>query len=80
MSLKDIKNLCFLCSTILLFLPSKLHTHFWFWKTQQGARFCDKHGTALHLFVILLPVQCMGKRFAVETRGEMTIQATGFLI
>ena len=53
----------------LFFLPSKLHTQrFWFLEDTQGAGFYDTHGTTLHLFVILFPVQYMGKRFAVETR------------
>ena len=37
------------------------------------------HGTTLHLFVILFPVQYMGKRFAVETREIMTTQGAGVL-
>ena len=57
--------------TTLFFLPSKLHTQrFWFLGDTQGARFYDKHGTTLHLFVILFPVQYMEKRFALETRGS----------
>ena len=54
---------------VLFFLPSKLHTQrFWFLGDTQGARFYDKHGTTLHLFVILFPVQYMEKRFALETK------------
>ena len=30
------------------------------------------HGTTLHLFVMLFPVQYMEKRFALETRETMT--------
>ena len=32
-------------------------------------RFYDMHGTTLHLFVMLFPVQYMEKRFALETRN-----------
>ena len=32
------------------------------------------HGTTLHLFVILFPVQYMGKRFALETRESFLIK------
>ena len=45
-------------------------TLFWFLGDTQGARFYDKHGTTLHLFVMLFPVQYMEKRFALETRGK----------
>ena len=51
--------------------PSFKTTHttlFWFLGDTQGARFYDKHGTTLHLFVILFPVQYMEKRFALETK------------
>ena len=65
---------------LLFFLPSKLHTQrFWFLGDTQGARFYDKHGTTLHLFVILFPMQYMDKRFALETRETMTTQVQGFL-
>ena len=37
------------------------------------------HGTTLHLFVILFPVQYMGKRFAVETRGKRATSHYVFL-
>ena len=50
--------------------PSFKTTHttlFWFLGDTQGARFYDKHGTTLHLFVILFPVQYMEKRFALES-------------
>ena len=32
------------------------------------------HGTTLHLFVILFPVQYMEKRFALETRESFLIK------
>ena len=55
----------FYTKLLLFFLPSKLHTQrFWFLEDTQGARFYDMHGTTLHLFVILFPVQYMRKRFA----------------
>ena len=60
---------CHLFRMVLFFLPSKLHTQrFWFLGDTQGVRFYDKHGTTLHLFVILFPVQYTEKRFALETR------------
>ena len=51
--------------------PSFKTTHttlFWFLGDTQGARFYDMHGTTLHLFVMLFPVQYMEKHFALETR------------
>ena len=57
--------------------PSFKTTHttlFWFLGDTQGARFYDKHGTTLHLFVILFPVQYMEKRFALETRESFLIK------
>ena len=45
-------------------------TLFWFLGDTQGARFYGKHGTTLHLFVMLFPVQYMEKRFALETRAK----------
>ena len=56
--------------------PSFKTTHttlFWFLGDTQGARFYDKHGTTLHLFVILFPVQYREKRFALETRESFLI-------
>ena len=58
-------------SRIDFIFPSFKTTHttlFWFLGDTQGARFYDKHGTTLHLFVILFPVQYMEKRFALETK------------
>ena len=52
----------------LSFLQNFTHNAFWFLGDTQGAGFYDKHGTTLHLFVILFPVQYMEKRFALETR------------
>ena len=68
-------------STTAFIFPSFKTTHttlFWFLGDTQGARFYDKHGTTLHLFVILFPVQYMEKRFALETRETMTTQVQGF--
>ena len=58
------------------FLQNYTHNAFGFWETQ---RLFDMHGTTLHLFVILFPVQYMEKRFALETREIMTTQVHGFL-
>ena len=44
------------------------HNAFWFLGDTQGASFYDKHGTTLHLFVMLFPVQYMEKSFVLETR------------
>ena len=51
------------------FVQNFTHNAFWFFGDTQGARFYDMHGTTLHLFVILFPLQYMGKGFAVETRA-----------
>ena len=56
------------------FFQNFTHNAFWFLGDTQGARFYDKHGTTLHLFVMLFPVQYMEKRFALETRESFLIK------
>ena len=62
------RTFCDVLRIYFSFLQNYTHNPFWFLGDTQGARFYDMHGTTLHLFVMLFPVQYMEKRFALETR------------
>ena len=62
-----------ICSFYFSFLQNYTQ-RFWFLGDTQGAGFYDMHGTTLHLFVILFPVQYMEKRFTLETRESFLIK------
>ena len=55
------------------FLQNFTQRFFGLWETHKVPGSMIMHGTTLHLFVILFPVQYMEKRFVLETKAHCIV-------